>query len=156
MYNIRREKIAEYGLDAVHIRAAKRGEDVVLEDGRVIACGELVYGRPHIRSYAYCADTVYDEAVAGYVRGVDVLYHEATYLDDLRDKARERMHATAAEAAMTARDAGVGKLVLGHFSTRYEDRSVFRDEAERIFSPCEVACEGLKVTILREKYMDLL
>lgn len=154
MYNIRREKIAEYGLDAAKIRAAKRGEDVTMDDGRVIPYGHLVYGRPHIRSYAYCADTVYDEAIAGYVRGVDVLYHEATYLDDMRDKAKERMHATSVEAAMTAREAGAGRLLLGHFSTRYEDRDVFREEAESVFSPAEVAYEGLKVTVQREKYLE--
>ena len=85
------------------------------------------------------------------MRGVDVLYHEATYLDDMRDKARERMHATSVEAAMTAREAGAGRLLLGHFSTRYGERDVFREEAERVFSPAEVAYEGLKVTVKRKK-----
>lgn len=152
MYNIRREKIAEYGLDAARIRAAKRGEDVVLDDGRSLPYGELTWGRPHVRTYAYCSDTMREPGLADYVRGVDVLYHEATYLHDMVVQARERMHATAEEAAETAREAGVKRLVLGHFSTRYADKEVFREEAERIFSPVEVGREGLKVEVAREKY----
>lgn len=131
--NVRKEKITEYGLGVAEIASAKRGEDVVRDNGEVIANDEIAF-RPYVpRSYAYCSDTAPFPELADWVKGVDVLYHEATYTKEMADKALARFHSTAENAAQCALAAGAGKLLIGHYSSKYPDLSVFLDEAKAVF-----------------------
>lgn len=99
------------------------------------------------RSFAYCSDTVYTESILPHIQGVDLLYHESTFLESERNLAEKRLHSTAHQAAMLAQKAGVGKLLLGHYSARYADIQAFQAEAGEIFPQVELAREGLQLTI---------
>ena len=99
------------------------------------------------RSIAYCCDTAPFPGLEEQVRGVDILLHEATYTEDLRDVANARFHSTAAQAADVARRAGVGKLIAAHFSSRYKDPDVLLQEARAIFPESYLACEGEKFNV---------
>lgn len=141
--NMRGDVIRKYKLDVGQIREIKKGNDLQLEDGSILENSDVVYQKYIPRSYAYCSDTIYEERIAAYVKGVDLLYHEATYLNDLEYKAAERMHATAAQAALIARNAGVSGLILGHFSARYGDRDDFLQQAAAVFEATRLAGEGI-------------
>ncbi|MBF5027607.1 ribonuclease Z [Planobacterium oryzisoli] len=112
----------------------KRGKDFVLSDGYVLKNETLTNDPTKSVSYAFCSDTRYLESIVPIIEGVDVLYHEATFLHDLKKMADYTGHTTALEAARIARKAGVGKLILGHFSNRYHDLSVFTKEAREVFA----------------------
>jgi len=131
--NIKKEAIEKFKLSIDQIKALKEGLMITDVEGQVIDNQELIIEAPSPRSYAYCSDTIYHESVSERVEGVDLLYHEATYLDELRDLAKARGHATALEAARIALKAGVGRLLLGHFSTRYKNVKVLEHEAKTIF-----------------------
>ena len=122
--NVRKEKITEYGLSIARITAAKRGEDILLDNGDTLPNAELTY-RPYApRSYAYLSDTSWSPKAAKLVEGADLLYHETTYAHAEHKIARERGHSTTVEAARIALKAGAGRLVIGHYSSRYkEERS---------------------------------
>ncbi|WP_027378063.1 ribonuclease Z [Kaistella palustris] len=111
----------------------KAGRDFVLSDGYVLKNEVLTTEPTKPVSYAFCSDTRYWEDVVPVIREVDVLYHESTFLHDLKDMADHTGHTTALEAARIARKANVGKLILGHFSNRYSDLSVFTEEAREVF-----------------------
>jgi ribonuclease Z len=145
--NMRADVIRQYKLDVSQIRDIKKGLDLVLADGSILKNSDVVYQKHVPRTYAYCSDTIYDERIAAYVKGVDLLYHEATYLNDLEHKASERMHATAAQAALIARKGGVSGLILGHFSARYGDRDDFLQEAAAVFEATRLAGEGITFEI---------
>lgn len=140
--NVDKFKIGRYGLTIPQIVAAKRGEDVTLDDGTVIPNGELTYIPRRAVSYAYCSDTSFSARVAEIVKGVDMLYHEATYGSDNKSVAAERGHSTAAQAAEVARRAEVGRLLIGHFSSRYKEPSVLLAEARAVFPNTDTAIEG--------------
>lgn len=125
----------------------KEGLDLVNDDGTRIPNHELTHAPPPPRSYAYCSDTAFSPALVPYLRDVDLLYHEATFSEHLRARAKETQHSTAREAAMIARDAGVKRLLLGHFSSRYKDLGVLLDEARAVFPACDLAEEGLAIAI---------
>ena len=99
------------------------------------------------RSYAYCADTIYTEDIIQYFRGVDLLYHEATFLHNMVDSAHEKFHSTALEAATIAVKAGVKRLLIGHFSARYDELQPLLDEARAVFPDTELAEDGKKIDI---------
>lgn len=139
--NVRKEMIDHYGLGIAQITAAKRGEDVTLEDGTTVPNGELTYRPYEPRAYAYCSDTLYSAKVARLVAGVDLLYHEATFGSEEKRMARDTGHSTAAQAAKCAAQAGAGRLLIGHFSSRYKDPSVLLEEACAIFPATEIAQE---------------
>lgn len=130
--NIRKEAINEFALDVSDIRKVKAGFPVI-KDGKVISLQKLAMPLREPRRYVYCTDTRYDHGLAKFFTGSDVLFHEATYTSDLENQAIQRKHSTAAQAASIAKEAGVKQLVLGHFSSRYQDRSVFLEEAIPIF-----------------------
>jgi ribonuclease Z len=96
----------------------------------------------HSYSYAYCSDTAYTEKITEQIRGVDLLYHEATFMEDEKDKADETKHSTASQAAEQAKKAKVGKLVIGHFSARYKELQPLLAEAKSIFPSALLAIEG--------------
>ncbi len=115
-------------------RSVQAGEDLRLPDGTVLRNSDLTTDPARPRAYAYCSDTAYEPALIPYLRGVDMLYHEATFTKMLAARARETAHSTAEQAAMLARDAGVGQLLLGHFSSRYKTVDDILAEAREIFS----------------------
>lgn len=149
--NVCKEKIDEYGLSIAQITAAKRGEDVLSDDGSVVPNGELTYRPYKARSYAYLSDTSWSPKAAGLCSGVDLMYHEATYADDERKSARERGHSTAKEAARAAAKAGAVRLVIGHYSSRYRDEQVLVDEARTIFAETYPAKEGHTFKIEKQR-----
>ena len=139
-FNVRKECIGGYGLSLTEIGTLKRGEDVVREDGTVIPVATAAY-KPFVpRSFAYCSDTAPVPELAGWVRGVSLLYHEATYTEEYAEQARQRHHSTAAQAARCALEAGAGRLLIGHYSSRIRGTAPFLAEAQAIF-PDTVAVE---------------
>jgi len=120
----------------------KKGKDFVREDGTTIANNLLTLPPPPAKSYAYCSDTIYKPDIIPLIKNVDLLYHEATFLEQHKDLAAKTKHSTARQAAQIARDAGAKKLILGHFSSRYPDESLFAKEASEIFPNVEIAKEG--------------
>ena len=142
-----KEKIAEYKIPMSMYHQLKRGEDVLLEDGRTIRSEEVTRARIKPRSYAYCSDTRYDARVTSAVQDVDLLYHEATFLHTLLDRAEKTAHTTALEAGMVAKQAGVGKLIIGHYSVRYNDVTPLLEEAKTQFGNTLLAEEGMTVQV---------
>ncbi|MBL7940546.1 MAG: ribonuclease Z [Flavobacteriales bacterium] len=122
--------------------AVKAGEDLVFPDGKRIPNTELTLDPVPARSYAYCSDTAYEPSLVAFLKGVDLLYHEATFTTAMADKAKETLHSTAAQAARIAAEAGVGRLLLGHFSSRYKSADVLLSEAVQIFPNCILSYEG--------------
>lgn len=139
--NVDKDAIERYGLGVAQITAAKRGEDVVLSDGRVVPNGELTYIPWEPRSYAYLSDTNYSGKAVSLVRGVDLLYHEATYADDMRSEAKARGHATTLQAARAAVESGAKRLIVGHFSSRYKDEGALVEECRTVFPETYLAEE---------------
>ena len=140
--NVSKFAIERYGLSLAQIVAAKRGEDITLDSGDIVANEKITY-RPYASlSYAYCSDTNYSARLAKMVEGVDMLYHEATYEAAERKTAKERGHSTTADAAKVASMAGVGRLLIGHFSSRYKDLQPLLDESRKIFPSTDIAREG--------------
>lgn len=142
LYNVKKEAIKTYGLDFREIAALKRGEDVVRKDGETIALNEAAYLPYTPRSYAYVSDTGPFPALPQWLKGVDVLYHETTYLQDLEAFARERFHSVTKDAAECALKAEAGKLLIGHYSSRCSDVSVYEKECRAIFPETYAASEG--------------
>ena len=140
--NVKKYAIERYGLTVGQIVQAKRGEDVVLESGEVLSNDAITYRPYGALSYAYCSDTNYSARLARMVEGVDVLYHEATYAADMRKTAKERGHSTTEDAAKVAKMAGAGRLLIGHFSSRYKDLSLLLGEAREVFPATDIAAEG--------------
>ena len=129
--------------------AVKNGSDLRHEDGTVTPNVELTFDPLPPRAYAYCSDTAHHRPLVEWVRDVDLLYHEATFTRHLAARARETMHSTAAEAATIARDAGVGALLLGHFSSRYKDPAPLLLEALEVFPRVALSEEGRSYPIGR-------
>ena len=134
--------------DKVHLiphfkrAAVKAGEDLVLPEGTRYPNADLTLDPPLPRSYAYCSDTAYEPALIPHIRGVDLLYHEATFTEAMAARARETLHSTAAQAARLALEAGVHRLLLGHFSSRYRDADELLREARRYFPHVAVSMDG--------------
>ena len=141
-FNVRTECIGEYGLSLTEIGTLKRGEDVVREDGTIIPASVAAYKPYEPRSFAYCSDTAPFPELSTWVKGVSLLYHEATYTRDYADQAVQRHHSTAGQAAACALEAGAGKLVIGHYSSRTKDLSLFEKEARAIFPDTTAALDG--------------
>jgi ribonuclease Z len=137
------------GLGIQQIANLKKGHDVVDPDGTILYRNEdLTLPPRRSRSYAYCSDTAYHESMIEQIRGVDILYHEATFGEDEVLKAVETKHSTAAHAAQIATKAEVKKLLIGHFSARYKELEPLLEEAKNIFPDVQLAVEGLVFTIL--------
>ncbi|MFA0960400.1 ribonuclease Z [Roseivirga sp. BDSF3-8] len=131
-----------------HIMKLKKGEDVYDEKGELLYnASEMTFPPRRSRSYAYCSDTIFDPTLPLYFKGVDLLYHEATFLKDQASRASDTFHSTAEQAAMIAKDAEAGQLLLGHFSIRYKDLSPILSEAKEVFRASRLALEGETITI---------
>ena len=119
----------------------------VKEKPERIKDGERIRAAKPTLSYAYCADTKYDESILSHVSGCKLMYHESTYLDDQAEKAGARFHSTSTEAATIALKANAGRLLLGHFSSKYPDLTPFETEARQTFPGAEVSKEGVTYLI---------
>lgn len=146
--HLRGDMVKFLAIPPSRIAAIRAGEDYTAPDGRVYPNAALTSDPDRAVSYAYASDTMFDRRVAEAVRGVDVLYHEATYASNMHALARQRGHSTAGEAARIAAMAGVKQLVIGHYSKRYTDVEVLVDEARREFDFVTPANEGLKIDLL--------
>jgi ribonuclease Z len=142
MANISKEIIHEYSLTVEQILAIKKGADLVSESGKVITNDVLVTKKLSPRSYAYCSDTMYDERIIEYIKGVNLLYHEATFMDAMSARAKETHHTTALQAGKMAKKAEVKKLMIGHYSARYKDLDPLLEEAKAVFENTVLAIEG--------------
>lgn len=133
MPHIKRDMIDFYHIPVSQIYNIKGGADWMTPEGEVIPNSRLVESVEPARSYAYCSDTRYIPTLHERIKGVTALYHESTYGEDCIQHAEKYYHSTALQAAMVARDAQVGKLLLGHYSSRYEDENVLLEEAKKVF-----------------------
>ncbi len=126
----------------------KKGKDFISPDGKIVIPNEaLTFSNLLPIKYAYCSDTQFDERVIAMVEGVDVLYHESTFMHDKITRAKETMHTTALEAGKVAKEAKVKKLLIGHFSSRYDDLTPLLREAQTEFENTELATEGKRFEI---------
>ena len=140
--HIRRDMIDCYEIPISQINNIKLGADWITDDGEVIPNEKLTVPADKARSYAYCSDTRYQPELYKSLEDVDTLYHESTYASDNEKRARQYYHSTARQAAMVARDAHVNKLLLGHYSARYDDETVILKEAKEIFPNSYLTDEG--------------
>ncbi len=136
------EAVAKYRIDKAYFQNIKNGKDVVLESGEIIPNEMMTFDPPEPKSYAFCSDTAYKPSLVSQLKKVNVLYHEATFLESEGHLSEKTKHATAKQAAAIAKSADVGKLILGHYSTRYKSIELFKEEASTIFPNVELAEDG--------------
>ncbi|MBU3822992.1 ribonuclease Z [Flavobacteriaceae bacterium XHP0103] len=136
------EAVEEANIDIAYFRKLKQGFDVKNEDGVLIDNKKVTKPAPKPKSYAFCSDTMYKEAIVPIIKDVDVLYHESTFLEKHAHLAKKTKHATAKEAAKIANAANVKTLLLGHYSTRYNDLDLFKSEAKEVFSNVKLSEDG--------------
>ena len=136
------EAVAHYKIEKVYFDKIKAGGSVTLDSGEVIGNELLSLPPDPTKSYAFCSDTQYDESIIPIIKEVDVLYHEATFLDSEAHFTEKTKHATAKEAAQIAKLANVKQLILGHYSTRYGSIELFKTEAQTIFENVLLADDG--------------
>ncbi|GAB5399396.1 MAG: ribonuclease Z [Aureisphaera sp.] len=136
------DKARELNVEMSYYRRIKQGADAVTTEGEIIPNAEITFDPPPPKSYAYCSDTSYFPQIVPQIEGATLLYHEATFLDKEHHLAEKTEHSTAKEAAVIAKKAEVGTLVLGHYSGRYGDLEAFRAEAQEIFEAVELAEDG--------------
>ncbi len=136
------DEVKKYKVPKSFYENLHRGEDFLNDENQVIKNELLTIPSDPPKSYAYCADTSFYEPIVEKIKGVDLVYHESTYLADLEKKAADRYHSTSKQAATIAKKAGVKKLLLGHFSSMYDTLEKFKEEACEIFPNTEIAEEG--------------
>ena len=139
---LNKDAVQNYEIDQCYYQKIKNGKNITLDDGRIIENKDLTFDPLPPKSYAFCSDTLYDESIIPIINGVDALYHESTFLETEVELSKKTMHSTAKDAARIALKADVKQLVLGHYSTRYENISLFKDEAETIFSEVALSDDG--------------
>ncbi len=132
----------QYNVPLAFYNNLKHGAHFTTVEGVLVDNSLLTEAGPVSKRYAYCADTVFTDSYLPYIQGADTIYHESTYLNDSKDKAKVRFHCTAAEAAEQAKKANVKQLLLGHFSSKYKDLSLFELEAGAIFPNVVITTEG--------------
>jgi len=121
----------------------QQGKDYEAPDGTIIKNEQLTQEAPKGKTYAFCADTKYDESLIPYIEGADMIYHETTYLENFKEQAVKRFHSTTKQAATLAQKANVTKLLVGHFSSRYDELDAFETETREIFPNTDLALEGV-------------
>lgn len=137
------EKAIEHEVPSSFYDRLKQGEDYTRKDGTLVQNEWVTEPGTAGKRYAFCADTRYEEALIPHVEGFDMIYHETTYLDNLRERAESRFHSTTKQAAELAKKAGVKKLLIGHFSSKYDTLEEFQMEAREVFPETELALEGV-------------
>jgi ribonuclease Z len=143
--NIYKDFITEYNIPIENIVRIKNGEDFVTDAGERIPNEQLTYLPYASRSYAFCSDTMYSEKIIEIIEGVDLLYHEATFLNDMQAMAQATSHSTTVEAGEIARRANVKRLLIGHFSSRYDSNMLaqFQKEVQYVFPNSDIVQEGM-------------
>lgn len=136
------DKITEYNIPHTQITGIKKGEDFITSEGKKISNAELTLDPLSPRSYAYCSDTIYTESFAEQIKNISTLYHETTFTHEHEARATETFHTTTKQAAKLAQKANAGKLLIGHFSARYEDLEPLVNESREIFANSFIAEEG--------------
>ena len=144
--NIIKTKIKDLGLGIGDIKKLKNRENCIV-NGKAIKYKDVTVPGNKARSYAYCADTKYDKKIIPFIKDVDVIYHESTFLEELKNKASKTKHSTANQAAEIALSANSKMLILGHFSARYDNIEKFVQEASSIFKNTVAAYDGYKYQI---------
>lgn len=145
--HIRPDMMDYYNIPRSQADNLRNGMDWTSPDGEVIPNSRLTTDPDPVRSYAYCSDTRYMPSLKDMLKDVTTLYHEATYCEDMKDKAEKYLHSTAREAALTARDANVRQLIIGHFSQRYFDERPLLKEAQAVFANTVLANEGKEFNV---------
>jgi ribonuclease Z len=140
-------KMRQYGIPLHHYPKIKAGADFIDNSGNVVPNSDLTIAPGKPRSYAFCSDTMYMDELVDEVREVDLLYHESTFMHNMIERAKATWHSTSIEAATLALKSKVGKLIIGHFSSRYKDLGPMLDEARSIFPKTELAIEGTKFIV---------
>ncbi len=143
---LNKDALADYAIDKSQFSLLQAGKDVTDETGTIIQNAALTLDPHKPKKYAFCSDTAYDPSIVPLIQGVDLLYHEATFLQQHAHLAAKTGHSTAQEAAAIAKEAAVGKLILGHYSSRYKDLTPFILEAQEIFPQIILAADGAVVS----------
>ena len=146
--HIRRDMIDFYQIPIYMMNRIKNGEDYVQEDGTIIPNNKLTFPSDPPRTYAYCSDTAYLPRIADQIQGANLLFHESTFIDADKARAKATLHSTAAQAGLIAKSANVKKLIIGHFSARYETEDQLLKEAQAVFPNTILAYENLKIDVL--------
>ena len=144
---INAEAMKAHQIEVCYFQNVKNGKDVTLDDGTIIPNAILTFEPVPPKSYAFCSDTVYNEQIVAKIKNVDLLYHEATFLESESALAERTMHSTAKQAAAIALQGDVKQLLLGHYSTRYDNITLFKEEAEAVFPNVLLADDGLSFEI---------
>lgn len=140
--------IRGYNPGFAQMLSIKQGADFVDHQGNSMSNESITLPLNQARAYAYCTDTAFTESIVPYIKGASLLYHEATFMENLVDKASLTYHSTSKQAATIAKMAEVGKLILGHFSSRYGDLQPLLKEAKAVFENVDLAIDGKKIVIL--------
>lgn len=141
------EKVKKYNIPKYYYSKLTSGEDFIDNDGSIIKNTEVTtIGNPS-KMYAYCADTVFDISICNYFLNADLIYHETTYLHQDIEKATNRMHTTTLQAATIAKNANCKQLIIGHFSSKYKNLELFKEECKTLFENTEIAHEGMTFEI---------
>jgi ribonuclease Z len=141
------EKLEQENIDVELYPLLKRGVDLDLPNGRVLKNIDYTTDSAEPKTYAYCSDTLFDERYFDTIKNCDTLYHEATFLHEMLDRAMETHHTTALQAAQIAKIVGAKKLLIGHFSSRYKTLNGLLEEAQTVFEHTSLAVEGLTFKI---------
>ena len=139
--NIKKDIIDKYSPSIKQINDLKNGKDIVI-DNKKLKNKDLTKPPPFPKSYAYCSDTMYFDNIVDIIKDVDLLYHEATFADDLELNAKERMHSTSRQAAVIAKKANAKKLIIGHFSARYKSVKILENQAREVFKETYAVNDG--------------
>ncbi|HXB42062.1 MAG TPA: ribonuclease Z [Bacteroidia bacterium] len=143
-----KEKLQKHKISVAEINNLRLGFDAKDENGKTVLNKDLTHEPLPVRSFAYCSDTVYDEKIIPFVKGVNLLYHETTFLEAEIIRAKKTFHTTAMQAANIAKRAGAKQLLIGHFSARYGSTTDFLKEAQPVFENTLIAEEGMTFKIL--------
>jgi ribonuclease Z len=141
------ERVKAYEIPEAYYGELQKGKDYTTKRGTIISNEDVTIPADSAKSYAYCADTIYDETIVDKIKGVDLIYHETTYLKDLEQRAAERFHSTTTQAGNIAKLAGAKKLIIGHFSSKYDVLDEFLIETKTVFENTALAIEGVCFSI---------
>ena len=136
------ERVRQLRIPMTFYSSLQSGLDYITPKGEVIRNATVTTAPEKGKKYAFCADTRYEEGLIPYIQGADMIYHETTYLDNMREQAFHRFHTTTRQAAELAKKAGVRKLLIGHFSSKYSSLDHFQTETRQIFPNADLAIEG--------------
>jgi ribonuclease Z len=146
--NIKKEAIDEYGLGVEQIKLIKEGKNITLSNGKILLNDLLTEPPSPPRSYAFCSDTAFAPEIVPYIENVTALYHEATFLSNMEQRAKDTYHSTAPQAAIIAQKANVGALYIGHISARYKDAEPLLLEAKTLFSNTMLTSDNMQFQIV--------